>query len=121
MDKKLLYLALLVPFCVSASSDSRILIDSQGAGLCYALDSPQNVFCGNQTMTVDGSQDHILYMVPESSYNPRQNTTSMLEGLTITPLSLVLPIGLTVLFIMIFMIVILWLVSILIAGLGGGK
>lgn len=49
----------------SALSDANVTFMAQGTGLCMSVDIISNMTCDNQTVSVDGTSDHIVYYTVE--------------------------------------------------------
>jgi hypothetical protein len=93
MKKKFLFLFLIfIPF-VSAYQDSYITLSGQGSGLCIGLDNKTNSVCDNQVITVEGTADHTLYILPETVINSGSNMTAHMSYALLTPLNLIFVFG----------------------------
>jgi hypothetical protein len=85
---KILFLAYLVSM-VSASNDARVLIDTKDGGLCLAVDRPDVQYCQNETVLIDGTSDHMLYIVPQSSIKNPSNASEIGVYAMTAPLSFI--------------------------------
>lgn len=108
---------LLAAGCVGAAGDSYLTIDNQGSGVCYGLDSTSNIFCQNETMRVNGSMDHVIYVLPYGEYRSSLNVTEKAEALLIDPWYWLLGILGFLVFVIVFVVAAYWAMSILQAGI----
>jgi hypothetical protein len=84
---KLLTLAML-SCCVSAYADSYLSIDAKGAGLCLSVDALDNPKCQNNSLTLDGTSDHTVYILPESQIAANASMSDKAEYFMFTPINL---------------------------------
>ena len=75
---------------VNAAQDSYITIDSKGSGLCLSVDGLGKSYCNNETMAVDGTNDHLLYIQPETKINEGSNITAKMNYIIFTPISVII-------------------------------
>jgi hypothetical protein len=73
MKAKNLFILFLISSFASAASDSYITVKNMGMGLCLAADGLEPQVCDNETLAVDGTADHTLYIMPQSEI--RYNST----------------------------------------------
>lgn len=75
---------------VDGLQDSYITIDSKGSGLCLSIDGLGKTYCDNETMAVDGTNDHIMYIQPETKISETSNLTAKMEYIIFTPISVII-------------------------------
>lgn len=73
----------------SASNDAHLVIDSKDSGLCLGLDSPDTQYCQNETVIIDGTADHILYILPQSELSQDSNSTTIAHYAFFEPITMV--------------------------------
>jgi hypothetical protein len=83
--KKFLIILILLANQVGASNDALLTVDSKDSGLCLGLDTPDIQYCQNTTLTIDGTSDHILYILPESAVANPDNKTAVAVWLFTEP------------------------------------
>lgn len=65
MIKKAVFVLFLLASSVSALYDSNITLDAMGVELCLSADGFESRTCNStQVMTVSGTSDHTLYVIP---------------------------------------------------------
>jgi hypothetical protein len=92
MLKKLFLLAAMAAMITQASAinDLAISIDDGGAGICLASENLTASACGGETLTLDGTQDHLMYFVPEAGTAANASVGQQFEYAIVTPLGLIL-------------------------------
>ncbi len=76
---------------VSASQDANIFLNTQNTGLCLSIDNPNTPICDNKTaIVVDGTNDHVIYILPETELKLKSNITAKMEYIIFTPLNAIL-------------------------------
>lgn len=90
MKKDRVFLIILLSSLVNASMDSYVTVDSKGSGLCLSVDGIEGIMCNNQTLKVDGTNDHLLYIQPETMINEHSNITEKMNYIIFTPISVII-------------------------------
>ena len=95
--RKLIFLLFfLAVFDVDGAQDANISFDSKGFDYCLAVDNLTYYTCYlNQTLTVDGTQDHRYYIIPkpvltELTGNETQDRLNELIYIINTPITFIL-------------------------------
>jgi len=73
---------------VSALQDINLTINSKNSGLCLSIDSFDNPYCDNTTLIIEGTNDHIIYIIPESEISYNSTITEKFRYIVFTPLTL---------------------------------
>lgn len=87
--KKALFLIVFLASMCSASNEAFLYVDSKDAGLCLGLDAPDTQTCQNMTLAIDGTADHILYILPENEITDTTNTTKIGVFAFMQPISII--------------------------------
>lgn len=90
--RHLLILLFFIP-SVLAYQDSFINLNGQGSGLCISIDNKVNSVCDNETITIEGTADHTIYILPETVLNSNSNMTAHMQYALLTPLNLLFVLG----------------------------
>jgi len=91
MKKVVIIVVLLFAFnFVDAAQDSYITVDSKGSGLCLSIDGLGKGYCQNETMAIDGTNDHIMYILPETKINELSNMTEKMNYIIFSPISVII-------------------------------
>lgn len=85
--KKILIFLLLIG-SVSAIQDINLYVDNKKSGLCLSIDDFDNPICNNQTLIIEGTNDHIIYIIPESEITYNSTLSAKLRYILLTPLTL---------------------------------
>jgi len=73
---------------VSAYADSYLVIDNKGSSLCLSVDGLDTPKCGNESVQLDGTADHTVYIMPQSEINIDSTNTEKFTYFFTTPLTL---------------------------------
>jgi hypothetical protein len=88
MKNTILILILLAPG-VLALQDAAVTVDSHAVGLCISADTPDAPVCANGTMLLDGTRDHIVYIIPETNIVSNSTMRDKLLYMFQSPLTLI--------------------------------
>ena len=93
--KKLLILTIIIVSSimmllhnVTAIQDINLYVDNKKSDLCLSIDDFDNPVCNNQTMIIEGTNDHIIYIIPESEITYNSTLSAKLRYILLTPLTL---------------------------------
>lgn len=91
MDKKGIFLILLLCGSVSAMQNAYMRIDGVGVEYCLATDTIDTAVCNNtQYLALDGTQDHQIYLLPASELAANATISQKMGYFALTPLNLVI-------------------------------
>jgi hypothetical protein len=113
----------LILFLVSQTSaiqDAYVTVDDKNSGLCFAYGDYNNPVCNASVVTVEGTKDGILYIVPHSEVTSRDNITTQFEYVAFTPLNFFLALTMFIGF-LIMVLVVFYAVGSILSGFSGGK
>jgi hypothetical protein len=81
---------LMLASWASAYADSYVTVnDLNGAStLCLSLDNLDHPACGNQTLKVDATSDHTVYIMPNSQISESSSNTDKFTYFFMTPIAL---------------------------------
>jgi hypothetical protein len=84
------FLILCATSAAYASNEAYVTVDSKDAGLCLGLDTPDVQTCQNQTLLIDGTSDHVLYILPQSEISNPGNSTQVAQYAFFQPVGIVI-------------------------------
>jgi len=94
--------------CVSyanAFQDAYLTVDSLDTGICMSIDNPSDQKCDNETLTIEGTQDHILYILPGRITESNSTWSARTDRYIIEPLEILLVIALPFLGLLVFYLI----------------
>ena len=92
-----LYVLVCEVYSASALQDANITLSDMNSGLCISVDMLSNVRCDNETLQIEGTQDHVLYILPGEYDEANINATSKVDKYVIEPISVILILGIPIL------------------------
>lgn len=73
-----------------AYQDVYININDRAFGMCLSVDTMDNPVCANNTLSLEGTSDHILYILPETNIQVNDSLTTKFTYVLFTPLNVII-------------------------------
>lgn len=93
MIKKIIIILLLIN-TVNALHDSYIFLENRNIPVCISADGLDNPICNNESLRLEGTDDHEIIFQPEIVITPENTTLEKLSYLVLTPFNLIISLSL---------------------------
>jgi hypothetical protein len=94
--------------CISyanALQDAHVTVDSLDTGICMSIDTPSDQKCDNETLTLEGTQDHVLYILPGRIKETNNTWGARTDRIIIEPMEILFVIATPILGLLVLYIV----------------